>query len=205
MACFCTHRFFWAGIGLVIVIVGAYFLAKHIKTNSPNDGIDKEINVARIELLAEDIDKEKAVFDLKHYAFDIPEPKIVSGSWLGLLLEFHRIDSVEPWNKTTLQIQLPASDKFKLKYIEDSIWIEDCYFPLTLQEDYADSVFSNYDGSKVFPYILLTRMTKVDENTFDKAVLFFDKFTINMETLAFSNFLITAKISFSAASLRCSA
>lgn len=199
MACFCTNKIFWGGIGLVAVIVVSFFIAKHIKNNNPNDGVDKEINVARIELLAEDIDKEKLVFDLKHYAFDMPEPKIVSGSWLGLIIEFHRIDTIEPWNKTTLQIQLPASENFKLRYNKDSIWFEDCSFPMSLQENYAENIYSSYDSTRVYPHILLTRMTKREENSFDKDVIYFDTFTINMEVLEFSNLGITAKINFKAA------
>jgi len=199
MACFCTKKVFWAGIGIAAVIVVTFFIAKHINKNDPNDGIDKEINVARIELLAENIDKETLAFDLKHYAFDKAEPKIVSGSWQGLILEFYRIDTINPWNKTILQIQLPASEKFNLKRKEDSVWFENCTFPLKLQENYADSVFSLYDSTKVYPYVQLRRMTRNEDNTFEEDVLYFDTFTIKMEVLEISKLLITTKVTFTAA------
>jgi hypothetical protein len=198
MACkHCTSRFFWAGLALAAVIIAAFFLARHIRSNNPNDGIDKETNVARIELDATKYDKQKAVFQLKHYAFDRPEVKIVSGGWEGLHLFFHRIDTCGVWTKTTLEIRLPSSAEFSLK-TEDTLYLEQDSFPFSLTEKYAEEVYNTTDSTLLFPYIKRTKMTKLEENNFHLDVLFFDVFNLQFDRFSLTEEKIHAEITIEA-------
>jgi hypothetical protein len=198
MACKqCTSRFFWAGLALAAVIIAAFFLARHIRSNNPNDGIDKETNVARIELDAKEYDKQKAVFQLKHYAFDKPEVKVVSGGWEGLHLFFHRLDTSDIWIKTTLEIRLPSSSDFLL-YTEDSLYLEQDSFPFSLTEKYAEEVYNKTDSTLLFPYIKLTKMTKIEENNFHLDVLFFDVFNLQFDAFSIEEEKISAEIAIEA-------
>ena len=194
MACKqCTSRFFWAGLVLAAVIIAAFFLARHIRSNNPNDGIDKETNVARIELDAVEYDKQKAVFQLKHYAFDKPDVKVVSGGWQGLDLSFYRLDTNDVWKKITLEIRLPSSNDFLLN-TEDSLYLEQDSFPFSLTEKYADNVYNKTDSTLIFPYVKLTKMTKIEENNFHLDVLFFDIFNLLFESFTIKEDKISAEI-----------
>jgi hypothetical protein len=198
MACKqCTSRFFWAGLALAAVIIAAFFLARHIRSNNPNDGIDKETNVARIELDATEYDKQKAVFQLKHYAFDKPEVKVVSGGWEGLHLFFHRLDTSDVWTKITLEIRLPSSSGFLLN-TEDSLYLEQDSFPFSFTEKYAEDIYNKTDSTLVFPFVKLTKMTKIEENNFHLDVLFFDIFSLQFDDFSFKEENLSAEIAIEA-------